>query len=133
MFAYFLTYTTNAGGPALIAWLAELLRLEPEARAIIIGMSVTVVYVGHATIPLGAWKAVDAPHYTIGFPLALSLTAGVIGVVLTMRFWFVRQHPYFAQTGYGKGEDTITEFGTEGTKDKLDDMELASQPTKDAL
>jgi len=133
MFAYFLTYATNAGGPALIAWLAELLRLEPEARAIIIGVSVTIVYVGHATIPLGAWKAVDAPHYTIGFPLALCLAAGAIGVVLTMRFWFVRQHPDFAQTGYGKGEDTITESGTEGTKDKLDDVELASQPTKDAV
>lgn len=133
MFAYFLTYATNAGGPALIAWLAELLRSEPEARAIIIGISVTVVYVGHATIPLGAWKAVDAPHYTIGFPLALSLAAGAIAVVLAMRFWFVKQHPDFAQTGYGKGTEAIREFETEGTMGKLDDVELASQPTKDGV
>ncbi|KAJ4407990.1 hypothetical protein N0V91_003656 [Didymella pomorum] len=133
MFAYFLTYATNAGGPALIAWLAELLRLEPEARAIIIGLSVTIVYVGHATIPLGAWKAVDAPHYTIGFPLALSLAAGAMGVVLGMRFWFVQQHPDFAQTGYGRGRGTSTASETDGTKERLDDVELGSQSTKDAV
>lgn len=105
MFAYFLTYATNAGGPAIIAWLAELLRVEPEARAIIIGMSVTIVYVGHASIPLGAWKATDSPRYTIGFPLALSLAVGAIGTVLAMRFWFVAQNPDFMQTGYGEGEN----------------------------
>jgi ACS family pantothenate transporter-like MFS transporter len=100
MFAYFLTYATNAGGPALIAWLAELLRLEPEARAIIIGMTVTIVYVGHATIPLGAWKATDSPEYPIGFPLAAALAASSIGVVLVMRFWFLRKYPEFSKVGY---------------------------------
>ena len=116
----------------MIAWLAELLRVEPEARAIIIGMSVTVVYVGHATIPLGAWKAVDAPHYIIGFPLALSLAAGAIGVVLAMHFWFVKQHPEFAQRGYGKGEDVDEHYSTEDTSEKLDG-ELGEQPNKDGV
>ena len=84
--------------------MAELLRVEPEARAIIIGMSVTIVYVGHATIPLGAWKATDSPHFFIGFPLAVSLAAGAICVALAMRFWFVRKNPDFALTGYGQAE-----------------------------
>jgi ACS family pantothenate transporter-like MFS transporter len=119
MFAYFLTYATNAGGPALIAWMAELLRVEPEARAIIIGMSVTIVYIGHATIPLGAWKATDSPRYPIGFPLALSFAAGAIGVVLAMRFWFVEQHPEFSLTGYGQGEDTNEDDGVESTENVL--------------
>jgi ACS family pantothenate transporter-like MFS transporter len=104
MFAYFLTYATNAGGPAIIAWLAELLRVEPEARAIIIGMTVTLVYVGHATIPLGAWKATDSPEYPIGFPLAVALSASAIGVVLATRFWFLRKYPEFSQVGYQKRE-----------------------------
>ncbi|KAF3042680.1 hypothetical protein E8E12_007127 [Didymella heteroderae] len=129
MFTYVLTYGTNAGGPALIAWLAELLRVEPEARAIIIGMSVTIVYVGHATIPLGAWKAVNAPHYIIGFPLALSLAAGAIGVVLAMRFWFVKQYPDFAQTGYGKGEDSHDASEVDNNSEKFD-AELGAQATK---
>lgn len=133
MFAYFLTYATNAGGPALIAWLAELLRVEPEARAIIIGMSVTIVYVGHATIPLGAWKAVDAPHYAIGFPLALSLAAGAVGVVLVMRFWFVERYPDFARTGYGRaGGEEEEEYAHENAGDKLD-MELGAKDTKDVV
>lgn len=118
MFAYFLTYATNAGGPAIIAWLAELLRTEPEARAIIIGMTVTIVYVGHATIPLGAWKATDAPYYGIGFPLAMTLALGAIAVSLVMRFWFVKQHPDFAEQGY--------EGNQEGFTQRYNDTELTS-------
>ena len=38
MFAYFLTYATNAGGSALMAWRAQLLRAGPKARAIVIGL-----------------------------------------------------------------------------------------------
>jgi ACS family pantothenate transporter-like MFS transporter len=118
MFAYFLTYATNAGGPAIIAWLAELLRVEPEARAIIIGMTVTIVYVGHATIPLGAWKATDSPEYPIGFPLAVCLSASSICVVLAMRFWFLRKYPDFSQVGYRteEGEVSGTENYTEVPK-----------------
>jgi ACS family pantothenate transporter-like MFS transporter len=115
MFAYFLTYATNAGGPAIIAWLAELLRVEPEARAIIIGMTVTIVYVGHATIPLGAWKATDSPEYPIGFPLAVCLSASSICVVLAMRFWFLRKYPDFSQVGYQTEEGEVS--GTENYTD----------------
>jgi ACS family pantothenate transporter-like MFS transporter len=115
MFAYFLTYATNAGGPAIIAWLAELLRVEPEARAIIIGMTVTIVYVGHATIPLGAWKATDSPEYPIGFPLAVSLSASSICVVLAIRFWFLKKYPNFSQVGYQTEEGEVS--GTENYTD----------------
>lgn len=45
---YFLTYATNAGSPSLLAWMAEILRKEPEARAILVALTVTIVYVGHA-------------------------------------------------------------------------------------
>ncbi|KAK7998475.1 WD domain-containing protein [Apiospora arundinis] len=105
MFAYFLTYTTSASGPAVIAWLAELLRAEPEARSIIVGLTVTVVYVGHATIPLGVWKVTDSPQYPIGFPLAAAFAASAILVVLLMRFWFVRNFPEFPRFGYAAGEE----------------------------
>lgn len=118
MFAYFLTYATNAGGPAIIAWLAELLRMEPEARAIIVGMSVTVVYVGHATIPLGAWKVTDSPRYPIGFPLAVGFAASAIGVVLAIRFWFVKNWPEFEKNGYGNSTHEVE------TADRKDDEEV---------
>ncbi|KAK8079357.1 hypothetical protein PG997_007175 [Apiospora hydei] len=109
MFAYFLTYATSAGGPAIIAWLAELLRAEPEARSIIVGLTVTVVYVGHATIPLGVWKVTDSPQYPIGFPLAAAFSACSISIVLLMRFWFVRKFPEFPRVGYGAGEEGVSD------------------------
>ncbi|KAL1641172.1 hypothetical protein SLS58_006280 [Diplodia intermedia] len=67
---YFLTFTTAAWGYSLVAWLAELLRREPEARGVAVGVAVTLVYAGHAAIPLRAWRAADAPRYPLGFPLA---------------------------------------------------------------
>jgi ACS family pantothenate transporter-like MFS transporter len=87
---YFLTYATNAGNPSLMAWLAELLRAEPEARAIIVAMTVTLVYVGHATIPLGAWRVADAPRYPIGFPMATVMSAATVFTLLTL-LWGLRR------------------------------------------
>ena len=40
---YFITFTTAAWGYALLAWLAEILRQEPEARAFLVGVAVTLV------------------------------------------------------------------------------------------
>ncbi|KAH7078184.1 major facilitator superfamily domain-containing protein [Paraphoma chrysanthemicola] len=125
MFAYFLTYATNAGGPAIIAWLAELLCVEPEARAIIIGMSVTIVYVGRATIPLGAWKVTDSPQYPIGFPLAVGLAASAIGVALAMRFWFVKQHPDFPRLGYGGAEVAENQISENDVEVSMDSKHIS--------
>lgn len=123
MFAYYLTYATNAAGPSLLAWLAELLRMEPEARTIIVGLSVTVVYVGHATIPLGAWKVTDSPRYPIGFPLATAFQASAMLGVLAIRFWFMPRNPNLMQNGYGKGkkhmDEEKSEEGENGTMTKV--------------
>lgn len=117
MFAYALTYMTSASVPALIAWLTELLQAEPEARSIIVGMSVTVVYVGHATIPLGAWRVVDSPRYPIGFPLAIGFVAAAIAVVLSMRFWLFRKNPDLQRVGNGdSGDTTVSSVEYEGNK-----------------
>jgi hypothetical protein len=75
---------------------------------------------------------VDAPHYAIGFPLALSLAAGAVGVVLVMRFWFVERYPDFARTGYGRTEGGDEEYAHENAGDKLD-MELGAKDTKDVV
>lgn len=84
---YFLTYATNAGSPSLLAWMAELLRKEPEARAILVALTVTIVYVGHATIPLRVWQTKDSPTYPIGFPLATAFTFSSVLVQLGMLWW----------------------------------------------
>jgi predicted MFS family arabinose efflux permease len=96
---YFLTYATNAGNPSLMAWFAELLRKEPEARSIIVAMTVTLVYVGHATIPLGVWRVADAPQYPIGFPMATAMSAATVLSLLGL-LWWTRKHPEIAERGY---------------------------------
>ncbi|KAG7143378.1 MFS transporter PfmaC like protein [Verticillium longisporum] len=99
---YFLTYATNAGSSSLMAWFAEILRREPEARAIIVAATVTIVYVGHATIPLRAWRVADAPRYPVGFPLVTAFTGLTVLVQLGLLFW-ERRHPEIVEYGYEKG------------------------------
>lgn len=96
---YFLTYATNAGSPSLLAWMAELLRKEPEARAILVALTVTIVYIGHATIPLRAWQTVDSPRYPIGFPLATAFTFSSVIVQLGM-LWWQRRYSQSSEDGF---------------------------------
>ncbi|KAL3464057.1 MFS general substrate transporter [Aspergillus heterothallicus] len=84
---YFLTFSTAAWGYSLLAWLGEILRKEPEARSLLVGASVTLVYVGHATIPLRAWRTSDSPRYPVGFPLATAFAGGSILAMLGMYFY----------------------------------------------
>lgn len=113
---YFLTYATNAGNPSLMAWMAELLRKEPEARAIIVAMTVTLVYVGHATIPLGAWRVADAPQYPIGFPMATVMSAVAVFTLLGL-LWWARKHPDIAERGYSQFSLPEEASGEEETED----------------
>ncbi|KAK6221343.1 hypothetical protein LQW54_001442 [Pestalotiopsis sp. IQ-011] len=95
---YFLTYATSAWGYALIAWLAIILRKEPEARSILVAATVTLVYVGHAIIPLSAWKTSDSPRYPIGFPMAATFSVGSTVLMLGMRY-YVRKYPAILDHG----------------------------------
>ena len=95
---YFLTYATAAWGYALLAWLAQILRKEPEVRSILVGLAVTLVYVGHATIPLRAWRVKDSPRYPIGFPLSAAFCVGSILTILGLRF-YIRKYPEVLDRG----------------------------------
>lgn len=109
-----------------MAWLAELLRAEPEARAIIVAMTVTLVYVGHATIPLGAWRVKDAPRYPIGFPMATIMSAAAVVTLLTL-LWWERRHPEIAERGYGGV--TLQEEDSDGDEGR-DDVEVGKAGSK---
>ncbi|KAJ9162067.1 Vitamin h transporter [Coniochaeta hoffmannii] len=95
---YFLTFATAAWGYALIAWLALILRKEPEARSILVATAVTLVYVGHATIPLRAWRTADSPRYPVGFPLSAAFCVGSILAILALRY-YIKKYPHVHQWG----------------------------------
>ncbi|KAJ9425784.1 major facilitator superfamily domain-containing protein [Fusarium oxysporum] len=96
---YFMTYAANAGAPSLMAWFAELMRKEPEARAIVVAITVMIVYIGHATIPLRAFRVADAPQYPIGFPLATAMSFASVFVQLGL-LWWARRNPQLVKGGY---------------------------------
>lgn len=126
---YFLTFATAAWGYALLAWLAEILRKEPEARSIIVGLAVTLVYVGHATIPLRAWRVADAPKYPIGFPLAAAFSAGSIFVILGLKY-YIDKYPDVLDWGFdaeAKRAGAVEEVIPQTDSDEAVDRKQATQ------
>ncbi|PGH19864.1 hypothetical protein AJ80_03781 [Polytolypa hystricis UAMH7299] len=114
---YFLTFATAAWGYALIAWLAEILRKEPEGRSILVAAAVTLVYAGHASIPLAAWKVSDSPRYPIGFPLSAAFGAGSIAAIMCMRF-YIKKNPDVFEYGF-KDQPRIDDVEENLEKDSI--------------
>ncbi|CAM1502482.1 Fc.00g044660.m01.CDS01 [Cosmosporella sp. VM-42] len=130
---YFLTFATAAWGYALLAWVAEILRKEPEARSIIVGVAVTLVYVGHATIPLRAWRVSDAPTYPIGFPLAAAFSVGSILTILGLRF-YIRKYPDVLDWGLdweAKRDGAVEEIIPKNESDPAIDQKVQATQTTD--
>lgn len=125
---YFLTFATAAWGYALIAWLAEILRKEPEVRSILVAMAVTLVYVGHATIPLRAWRVADSPKYPIGFPLAAAFSIGSIIAIMGMWF-YVRKYPEIEDWGLDReaGKDRAVEEIVSSGEDQKEPSERTAR------
>lgn len=119
---YFLTYATNAGSPSLLAWLAELLKKEPEARSILVALTVTIVYIGHATIPIRVWRTSDSPTYPIGFPLATAFIFSSIFVQLGM-LWWGRRNTQLAEFGYDAPSNTSTRTDEESSRFDRESLE----------
>ncbi|GME65372.1 uncharacterized protein LTHEOB_9355 [Neofusicoccum parvum] len=123
---YFLTFSTAAWGYSLVAWLAELLRREPEARSVAVGLAVTLVYIGHATIPLRAWRTADSPRYPVGFPLATAFAVFSGAVIVGLKWHVDRRQEVEREEesgadeeegrreGPGKGEGVVVEVADRG-------------------
>jgi len=106
---YFLLFSTAAWGYTLVAWLGDILRKEPEVRGVLVALAVCLVYTGHATIPLRAWRVSDSPRYPIGFPLSAAFAVGSIIAILALRY-YVNAHPQVQEWGLGEdGEARATE------------------------
>ncbi|KAB8079336.1 MFS general substrate transporter [Aspergillus leporis] len=99
---YFMTFATCAWGYALLAWIGEILRKEPEVRSVLVALTVTLVYVGHATIPLRIWRTSDSPRYPIGFPLSAAWAAGSIVSMLGIEL-YMRRHKEILEYGLTGG------------------------------
>ncbi|KAI7668856.1 major facilitator superfamily transporter [Hortaea werneckii] len=82
MFAFFLSYTTGINESILIAWVGDICKDNPTERAVIIAWTVSVMFAGNASMPLGLWPASQAPDYKYGYKVAVGFcVVSVIGII----------------------------------------------------
>lgn len=124
---YFLTFATAAWGYGLVAWLADILRKEPEIRSILVALAVTLTYAGHASIPLRAWRVSDSPKYPVGFPMSAAFCVGSIIAIMGLRF-YVNKYPDVVDWGLDQksNEDEAVEENLPGDKRKDVAQEIRS-------
>ncbi|KAI8664409.1 MFS domain-containing protein [Fusarium keratoplasticum] len=84
--SYFMTYMVQASGLILLAWFTDMFPGEPEARALIVGISVVAIYAVDAGSQVSVWPATQAPYYKTGWVVMLSMwTTGII-LIVTLHF-----------------------------------------------
>ncbi|KAI7706709.1 major facilitator superfamily transporter [Hortaea werneckii] len=88
MFAFLLSYTTGINESILIAWVGDICKDNPTERAVIIAWTVSVMFAGNASMPLGLWPASQAPDYKYGYKVAVGFC--VVSIIGILGFRFLR-------------------------------------------
>ncbi|KAI5478862.1 MFS general substrate transporter [Pseudohyphozyma bogoriensis] len=69
-------YLASLGGctsPIFYSWINTILRHDPEQRALVMAMCMTVGYAMYAWVPLFTFPTVQAPQFPRGYPVTLGL------------------------------------------------------------
>jgi hypothetical protein len=88
--SYFISYICLGTAPLIFAWLADLIPQDPEARSLVVGVSVAGYYAISAWSQVLVWPASQAPYYKYGWQSALALLVLVIIMTCTLRYIDVR-------------------------------------------
>ncbi|KAJ5760323.1 Major facilitator superfamily domain general substrate transporter [Penicillium odoratum] len=88
--SYFISFICLGTAPLIFAWLSDLIPQDPEARTLIVGVSVAGYYAISAWSQVLAWPASQAPYYKYGWQSALALLVLVIVMTSLLRFIDVR-------------------------------------------
>lgn len=88
--AYFISYISLGTAPLIFAWLSDLIPQDPEARSLVVGVSVAGYYAISAWSQVLVWPASQAPYYKIGWQSALVLLVLVIAMTCVLRYIDVR-------------------------------------------
>jgi MFS family permease len=88
--SYFISYICLGTAPLIFAWLSDLIPQDPEARTLVVGVSVAGYYAISAWSQVLVWPASQAPYYRYGWQSALALLVLVIIMTATLRFIDVR-------------------------------------------
>ncbi|KAH7176802.1 major facilitator superfamily domain-containing protein [Dactylonectria macrodidyma] len=88
--AYFIAFTCLGTAPLIFSWLSDLIPQDPEARSLIVGISVALYYAISAWSQVLVWPASEAPYYSYGWQTGLALLILVIIMTCTLRYVDVR-------------------------------------------
>lgn len=88
--SYFIAHICLGTAPLIFAWLSDLIPQDPEARSLVVGVSVAGYYAISAWSQVLVWPASQAPYYKYGWQSALALLVLVIIMTCALRFIDVR-------------------------------------------
>ncbi|PGG96121.1 hypothetical protein AJ79_09718 [Helicocarpus griseus UAMH5409] len=88
--SYFISYICLGTAPLIFSWLSDIIPQDPEARSLIVGVSVAGYYAISAWSQVLVWPASQAPYYKYGWQSALALLVLVIIMTCMLRFIDVR-------------------------------------------
>ena len=83
MAAFLVTFTTVINETLLMSWMGDVFKKYPTERAIIVAWTVSLLFVGNASMPLALWPAKEAPNYKYGYKVAVAFCVlSCIGIML---------------------------------------------------
>ncbi|KAF6830192.1 pantothenate transporter [Colletotrichum plurivorum] len=84
--SFFIIFTAMGTAPLIFAWLADLLPQDPEARTLIVGVSIAGYYAISAWSQVLVWPATQAPYYKYAWQSSIAIGVLVIGMVCVLRY-----------------------------------------------
>ncbi|KAK4499541.1 hypothetical protein PRZ48_010057 [Zasmidium cellare] len=88
--SYFINYLALGTAPLIFAWLSDLIPQDPEARSLIVGVSVAFYYAISAWSQVLVWPASQAPYYKYGWQSCIAIWVLCITMTCVLRFIDVR-------------------------------------------
>ncbi|KAM0720648.1 hypothetical protein Q7P37_004785 [Cladosporium fusiforme] len=85
--AFLLSFTTVINETLIMSWLGDTFITQPTERAVIVAWTVSLLFVGNASMPLALWPAKEAPNYRYGYKVSVGFcVASCVGILLYRYF-----------------------------------------------
>ncbi|KXT05010.1 hypothetical protein AC578_10272 [Pseudocercospora eumusae] len=84
--SYFINYLALGTAPLIFAWLSDLIPQDPEARSLIVGVSVAFYYAISSWSQVLVWPASQAPFYKYGWQSCVAIWVLCISMTCTLRY-----------------------------------------------
>lgn len=83
--SYFISYICAGTAPLIIAWLSDLVPQDAEARTLIVGYAIALVYAFLAWSQVLIWPASEAPYYRFAWQVSIAMWVLFMAMVVYLR------------------------------------------------